>query len=99
MRRPPWKVWLMSQQPQRPLAATLAVARPQLVKGFPAPPEKLAGPLNPPGRSRSRGDRLVRNLRAPKELGPHARTTDPGLSPHYNPQSPARCCPREAVTQ
>lgn len=62
--RPPWKVWLMSQQPQRPLAAILAVARPQLVKGFPAPPEKLAGPLNPPGRSHCREDRLVRSLRA-----------------------------------
>lgn len=96
--RPPWKVRLMSRSPQRPLAATLAVARLQLVKGFPAPPEKLAGAPKSPGRSRSRGDRLVRSLCALGKFGSHVRTTGPGVSPHYNPQSPARRCPRKAVT-
>lgn len=42
----------------------------------------------------SAGQKPVR----PRETGPHVRTTGPGVSPHYNPQSPARRCPRKAVT-
>lgn len=40
--------------PQRPLAVALAAARPQQVKGFPAPPKKLAVAMSPPGRPRNR---------------------------------------------
>lgn len=53
----------------------------------------------PSGRlSQPRGS-AGQTLARPRGGGRPAGTTDSGLRPHYNPQSAARRCPREAVTQ
>lgn len=71
--------------PQRPLAVSLAAARPQLVKGFPTPPKKLAVAMTLQSVPAAKEDQLVRRVCVLEKLtvttGPQAqgciRTTTP----------------------
>lgn len=84
--------------PQRPLAAALAVAEPQLVQGLSSASKEAFRSLEPSrALPQPRGLASQKRVR-PREVEDHAGTTGPTL--YYNPQSSARrCCPREAVTQ